>query len=95
MPGWPPPDGGRTSGSVGQPLAAESGDRTDAFLGQGLIDGEGWVPHPEAGGGVALWVEVDDECVDAARPGARRSPSDRGLPDPALLIDAVTGIGQP
>ncbi len=63
-------------------------DRPRAFLGQGLVDAERWVPHAEPRGRIALRVEIDHEGVDAPRPRGRgKAQGHRGLADAALLID--------
>ena len=55
--------------------------------GEGVVDGGGGVPHPEAGGGVGLGVEIDHQHASSRLRGRRRQPEgDGGLAHSALLV---------
>ena len=65
----------------------ESGNGASALFGECLVDGERRIPYAEAGRGVPLRVEIDDQGVDASRPsGGGETERNRGLPDAAFLV---------
>ena len=62
-------------------------DSAGALLGQHRVDVAGRLKHTEAGRGVSLWIDVDDEGLDATVGGCRcQAQDDRGLADTALLV---------